>query len=328
MPGLLIHPAGEGLESRDAALADVRARAAEQGADLERLGATIIGDADEVIEWQNAWGSPLAVFMPVAPTVLRAGLDLLQEREDLIEQRLHKLSPGDWDRRDGPTGWSVRMVVDHIAAGDVLNLLRLEIWPLDPDQGQRTALEQVIARAQEFDARKRVEHFGWNIENRRVSWTARKVLRVVGEMQEAWLAHAAGGAVPEAIRPHDDAADDVGPLDPGAMVELRQRDDSLRHAARDHPRVREIAFWYRYYRDRFNVWPSDGLQRWRATRSAFRDRLLAYDEHEAAAVRVSPGGGTNSVRQQLGNALAHLVEHRAQIEKILQSAPPATVARM
>ena len=325
MPSLLIHPAVEGLASREDALVNVRARAAEQRAALERLGATIVDDDDGVIEWQNEWGSPLPLFMPLSPRVLRAGLDLLAERERLIERRILGLPRQDWDRRDGAEGWSLRMVVDHVAAGYPLNLLRLEIWPLDPDEAERAALEEVITRANGFEAGTAIEHFGWNVENRRVRWTARKVIRVVGDMQNAWLAHVAGSSAPEPLRNHDDAADDDKAIDPAQIDLLRRRDSELRHAARDHPQVREIAFWYRYYRDRFNTWPSDEFERWRATRASFRERLLSYDEHELAAVRVSPAGGTNSVRQQLGNALAHLVEHRAQIDKILQTARPAAV---
>jgi hypothetical protein len=144
-------------------------------------------------------------------------------------------------------------------------------------------------------------------------------------MQDAWLAYAAGGPEPPELdfARHEDRAGDDGPVEDRELVRLRERDADLLEAAREHPRVRAIAFWYRYYRDRLAAWPNDPLDRWRAMRAAFRERLLSYNENELAAVRVVPHGGFTSVRQQLALALSHLPEHDAQIAKILGVAQPA-----
>lgn len=304
----------------------MRARTAAQRADLDRLGAAFDQGPDELIEWGSDWGIPLAPFVPLSPSLLRAGLALLDERERQLDVSLDTLAPSEWERRDGPEGWSLRMVVDHLAAGSLLFLLRVEIWPLDVDEAQRGALEEIVARAARSGREsKTFEHFGWNAENGRVRWTARKVVRAVRKMQDAWLAYAAGGPEPPELdfARHEDDDGDEAPLAGDELTELRERDAELRRAAREHPGVRVIAFWYRYYRDRLTLWPGDELLRWRAMRGAFRDRLLSYDEKELAAVRVAPHGGCTSVRQQLALALSHVPEHDAQIAKILGVAQPA-----
>ena len=299
------------------------ASVAAQRADLERLGATFDG-SEEVIEWGSDWGVPLAPFMPLSPALLRAGLALLDERERELDASISATPASQWERRDGPDGWSVRMVVDHLAAGSILFVLRTEIWPLDRDEAQRGALDELIRRATRADReRASFEHFGWNSENGRVRWTARKIVRVVRELQDAWLRHANGGPVPPEIARHDDLAGDDAPVDTSDLAALRERDAEIGRLAMEHPRLREISFWYRYYRDRLTVWPIDSLERWRAMRGAFRDRLLSYQESELAAVRVSPSGGCTSVRQQLAMALSHVPEHEAQIAKILGVAQPA-----
>jgi hypothetical protein len=264
--------------------------------------------------------------VPLSPSLLRAGLALLDEREGQLDASISALASSEWERCDGPDGWSLRMIVDHLAAGSLLFLLRVEIWPLDADEAQRGALEEIVARALRFGPEsKTFEHFGWNAENGRVRWTVRKVVRAVRKMQDAWLAYAAGGPEPLELdfARHDDAEGDDAPVADRELSELRERDEQLRRAARHHPRVRVIAFWYRYYRDRLTLWPSEELERWRAMRGAFRGRLLSYDESELAAVRVAPHGGSTSVRQQLALALSHVPEHNAQIAKILGVAEPA-----
>jgi hypothetical protein len=139
---LLIQPAAEGAASRDEALANIRTLVAGRRADLERLGAALDDVAEEVIEWGGDWGNPLAPFAPLSPSLLHAGLAILDERERRLDAEIGALSQRDLDRRDGPDGWSLRMVVDHLAAGSLLFLLRVEIWPLDADEAQRGALEQ------------------------------------------------------------------------------------------------------------------------------------------------------------------------------------------
>lgn len=304
----------------------MRARVSAQRADLERLGAAFDEEPEELIEWGANWGVPLAPFVPLSPSLLRAGLALLDERERKLDVSLSALAPSEWERRDGPDGWSLRMVVDHLAAGSLLFLLRVEIWPLDPDEAQHGALQEIVARVARFGPESTTfEHFGWNAENGRVRWTARKVVRAVRKMQDAWLAYVAGGPEPLELdfARHEDAEGDDVPAADLELGGLRERDEQLRRAALHHPRVRVIAFWYRYYRDRLTLWPADELERWRAMRAAFRDRLLSYDEKELAAVRIAPHGGASSVRQQLALALSHLPDHNAQIAKILEAAQPA-----
>jgi hypothetical protein len=325
-PEALIQPAAEGLASREEALAKVRARVSAQRADLERLGAAFDEGPEEVIEWGSDWGVPLAPLMPLSTSLLRAGLALLDERERQLDVSLSALAPSEWERRDGPDGWTLRMVVDHLAAGSLLFLLRVEIWPLDADEAQRGALEEVVARVARFGPESTTfEHFGWNGENGRVRWTARKVVRAVRKMQDAYLAYVAGAHEPLELdfTRHEDAEGDDARASDHELSELRERDEQLRRAARQHPQVRVIAFWYRYYRDRLTLWPSEELARWRAMRAAFRGRLLSYDESELAAVRVAPQGGTTSVRQQLALALSHVPDHSAQIAKIRAVAQPA-----
>ncbi|HJW50091.1 MAG TPA: hypothetical protein VJ726_11805 [Candidatus Limnocylindria bacterium] len=304
----------------------MRARVSAQRAHLERLGAAFDEGPEELIEWGSEWGIPLAPFVPLSPSLLRAGLALLDERERELDTSLSALAPSEWERRDGPDGWSLRMVVDHLAAGSLLFLLRVEIWPLDPDEAQRGALQEVVARAARFGRESTTfAHFGWNGENGRVRWTARKVARAVRRMQDAYLAYIAGGPEPMELdfTRHEDADGDDGPAADQELSELHERDEELRRAAHQYPHVRVIAFWYRYYRDRLTLWPSEELERWRAMRAAFRGRLLSYDESELAAIRVAPHGGATSVRQQLALALSHVPEHSAQIAKILAAAQPA-----
>jgi hypothetical protein len=296
--------------------------AAEHRAAFERLGATFEVDPDEVvIDWQDAWGTPLAPFVPLRPSLLRAAVARLNELDQELDASLSALAGADWDRRDGPDGWSIRMVVDHLASSCGLFLLRVEPWPLDADDAQAGALEQLVDRVALTDREGRaIEQFGWNAENGRVRWTPRKVVRVVRELQEAWLEHGAGGPVPPEMGRHADADGDDGGVDERDLSALRRGDAELRRVVPTHPRVRDITFWYRYYRDRLIPWPNDELERWRAMRSAFRDRLLSFDERDLASIRLAPHGGCTSVRQQLAIALAHVPAHAAQIEQIRRAA--------
>ena len=91
----------------------------------------------------------------------------------------------------------------------------------------------------------------------------------------------------------------------------------MKDASRDG-RVRLLAFWYRYYRHRLVRWPDDVVERWRATREAFRTRLLALDEVELALLRVAPNGTCTSVRQVAGVGITHVRDHREQIERARQ----------
>lgn len=317
-----MQPAGEASASRDEALAKVRTVAAEHRAAFERLGATFDIDPDDVVtDWQDAWGTPLAPFLPLRPALLRAAVARLNELEQELDASLSTLADDEWERRDGLDGWSIRMVVDHLASGCGQFVLRVEPWPLDADAAQSGALEQLVIRVMLSDREGRpFEQFGSNAENGRVRWTARKVVRVVRELQKAWLEHSAGGPVPPEMGSHaDDEGDDSGVAE-REIAALRRQDAELRLLARTHPRLREITYLYRYYRDRLIHWPNDELERWRAMRSAFRDRLLSFDEHELGSIRMSPNGGCTSVRQQLGIALAHVPIHAAQIEQIRAAA--------
>ncbi len=315
---MLVQPAAEGSTSRDEAIANARGRALQHRAALERLGASFDDDPEEtVVEWQNAWGTPLAPLVPVNAALVRAAVAHLAELEGDLEAVLVALSDADWDRRDGPDGWSVRMVVDHVAQGYILFMERLEPWPLAPDEAQAAALEELLARvAAQDQPAAATEFFGWNQENGRIRWTPRKVLRVVGGLQRAWLDHVAGGPRPRAASGHEDTRGDELAIDDAQVAILRDRDAELRRVAREHPTVREMAWSYRYYRDRLASWPADELERWRMTRSAFRDSLLAMDESDLALIRMAPSGACTSVRQYLGVALAHIEEHAAQLAQI------------
>jgi hypothetical protein len=322
VPEVLVQPAGQSSTSREDALAKARALAAEHRSAFGRLGAMFDVDSEEVvIDWQDAWGTPLAPLIPLRPSLLRAAVARLDELEQELDASLSALSEAEWARRDGPDGWSIRLVVDHLASGCGLFLLRVEPWPLDADEAQRSALDELLARVARADRAPRAfEQFGWNAENGRVRWTARKIVRVVHELQAAWVQYGAGGLAPPAMGRHADAEGDDAGIEQSALAALQRGDAELQRIAREHPRVREIAFWYRYYRDRLLPWPSDELERWRVMRSAFRERLLSFDEHELASVRVAPDGACMSVRQQLGLALAHVPLHAAQIEQIRTAA--------
>ena len=313
-----MHPAAEGAASREETIAKVRALAAEHRAAFERLGATLDSDPNEVVvDWQNEWGPPFALFVPLPPSLLRAAVARLDELERSLDASLAPLTREEWDLRDGRDGWSVRMVVDHLAAGCALFKRRLEPWPLDPNEAQAAALEELLARVAAFDREDRdTQQFGLNVENRRVRWTARKVVRVVRDLQDAWLAFGASGIEPQSLRAHEDTDDDTGHVDRGQVQILRDQDAELRRSAREQPRLREIAASYRYYRDRLLRWPDDELERWRAARNVFREWLLALEEPDLARLRVAPSGTCTSIRQQLGASLGHLHEHTVQIARI------------
>jgi DinB family protein len=322
VPDLLVQPAGESSASREDALATARARAAEHRSAFERLGATFDVDPEEVvIDWQDAWGTPLALLLPLRPSLLRAAVTRLDELERELDASVSTLSKGEWERRDEPGGWSIRLVVDHLASGCGLFLLRVEPWPLDPGEAQSGALEALLVNVARGDrAAGAFEQFGWNTENGRVRWTARKIVRVVQALQEAWLQYGGGAPAPPEMGRHADVEGDDRGVDERDLGTLRRGDSELQRMAREHPRIREITFWYRYYRDRLIPWPDDELERWRVMRSAFRERLLALDEDELASIRLAPNGACTSVRQQLGLALAHVPIHAAQIEQIRSAA--------
>ncbi len=317
-----MQPAAEGTASRDDALAVARSRAIAHRAAFERLGARFDDDASEtVVEWQNSWGTPLDPFVPISSSLLRAAVAYLSELEQSLDASVAELSSSDRDRRDGPDGWSMRMVIDHIAQGYILFMERLEPWPLVPEEAQAAALEELLERVALHDRGAATAFFGWNDENRRVRWTPRKILRVVGARQREWLDHAAGGPRPRVSGGHDEVAGDEGAIDEDQVATIRRQEAELRRIAREHPAVREMAWWYRYYRDRLAAWPADELDRWRATSAAFSDMLLAMDELDLARIRMSPSGACTSVRQQLSVALAHIAEHAAQIAQIRGTVP-------
>lgn len=103
-------------------------------------------------------------------------------------------------------------------------MTRLEPWPLDPNEAQAAAMEELLDRVATFDREQRgIEQFGWNVESRRVRWTARKVVRVVRDLQEAWLAYTASGVPPLMPRAHDDAHDDSDQVDSTKIQIIRDQ---------------------------------------------------------------------------------------------------------
>jgi hypothetical protein len=320
--------ASEDAPSRDEALARCRRLVAEERDALTRLGASLeVDDAEELIDWSGPWFLIPDWLVPVRPSLLAAVVRRMDEIADEVERFLDGLGRTDWDRRP-PSEWSIRIVLDHIAGGFDIGLRRLEPWPLDPDEAQATALGELRSRLEALAGQRFVtEQSGMNVENGRVRWTPRKVLRVVRALQDAWLAHIAGdGPVPTVPLGHEDRDGDDEPLAPADLEALDQRDRELLDAARGAghaagPRsARSIAMSYRYYRDRLTPWPADARERWRAMREAFRRRLLALSETELSAVHLTPHGMCVTARQNLALGIAHVREHLDQMRKLKEVA--------
>jgi hypothetical protein len=122
------------------------------------------------------------------------------------------------------------------------------------------------------------------------------------------------GPQPTIPRAHDDARGDDEDPEPSEIRSLVDADATLRMVGfRRNPRVRAIATWYRYYRDRLTEWPVDERQRWARMRRSFQERLLALNDSDTALVRVAPNGVCETVRMELGLGISHVKEHLTQM---------------
>ena len=311
-------------KTKDAAIAVCREVAEEGRAVFERLGAPLESSTDEVIsEWDRPiWQLP-EFLTPVRPAVRDAALARMTELETEIDDVVDDLSAKELDRRRGD-GWSVRTVIDHLANGCGLFVRRLEPWPLDSDEAQRSAAADLRRTLDEHaESGFVVEHFGSNLEGARIRWTPRKVFRVVRRLQDAWLAHASGGNAQPTPRHgvpftgNEDATGDDEPLGASETRSVTEVDEELRGAAAKSPAVRTVALSYRHFRDRLLPWPADSKARWRTTRDSFHRFYGGLDEARLAAVLIAPNGLCDSVGLVQSLAIGHLRDHLGQIRDAL-----------
>lgn len=308
--------AAEDCPTREEAIERCRRRATAELRGFRALGYEIdLDPAEEVVEWSAPWWLIPEWLVPAPPALVRAAVRRMDQTATEVEEFLAAHDRNNWDIAN--EGWSIRRIVDHVSGGFGIGLRRLEPWPLDPDEAQADALTALIERVRQAPT-ERVEQIGLNSEAGRVRWTPAKVVRVVGALQEGWRSHAVGNA-PEPTLPqgHEDVAGDDEPVKPQGIEDLVRADAELRALAKVSRRVRSIASSYRYYRDRLISWPSGELERWRAMRSAFQDRLLELDESELALVRLAPSGQCETVRMELGLGLSHVREHLEQMRSTL-----------
>jgi hypothetical protein len=305
----------EDLPSRDEAIARCKAHVAVELDAYDRLGFPLrIDRSEELIDWTLPWWLLPDWFVPASTGLVDAAVRRMREIAADVDRFLDGLAPEDWDRGP-PGGWSIRRTLDHVAGGFEIGLRRLEPWSLEPDPAQAEAVAALADRIGGFSGRGFVTtHSGQNQEEGRVRWTPRKVVRVVRSFQEAWRSHIVeGGPAPTVPRPHADAEGDDDDPSPSELHSLVENDATLRVLANKEPRVRAIATWYRYYRDRLAVWPSDERERWARMGRAFEDRLRALDETDTALVRVAPNGVCETVRMELGLGISHVQEHLIQM---------------
>ena len=305
----------EDAPSRDEALGRCRRRAEEEREALARFGFRLNVDPEEtVVDYKGRWWLMPEWLGPVRPALRDAVVRRMDEIVGQVDAFLSELAPDEWDRRPGE-GWSIRMVLDHMASGFGIGLRRFERWPLEANEAHACALSELRARLAELAGRRvLVTQCGMNSENGRVRWTPRKVLRVVAALQQAWHAHIEAGA-PKPATPfdHADREDDGEPISAGELRVLVEQGARLVRLADRDPDVHSIAVSYRYYRDRLQPWPDDAVQRWRAMGRAFRDRLVSLDETELALVRLAPDGLLATVNQNLALGISHLREHLEQM---------------
>lgn len=304
----------ENFKTREEAIAACRALVAGEVAAYERLGAPLeLTDGDEVVDWTAPFWLIPEVLVPIRPAQMRAVLRRMDDLAAELERVLDDLPAERWDQRTG-TEWSARIALDHLASGMGVGMQNLESLPLDPVAAQAASLDDLSSRLREHAGHRfAVEQFGTNAEGRRTRWTPRKVLRVVSELQQAWVAHLAGdGTAPGPPGGHDDRDDDDEVVTVAQIEPLAAADRALRA----DPRARQLMFSYRFYRHRLDSWPVDTQQRWRAMYGAFRDHLGSLDETELARIRVlpiGPLGPVNTVRGELRIGIAHVLGHIAQI---------------
>lgn len=314
----------EDAPSRDEALERCRQRAAEEQEALGRLGFSLNVDPEEVvIDYTGRWWHMPEWLAPVPPALRDAVVLRMDEIVREVDAFLSELALEEWDRRPG-AGWSIRMVLDHMAGGFGIGLRRFELWPLEANEAHALALDELGARlATLAGQRVVVTQCGMNSENGRVRWTPRKVLRVVAALQGAWHAHIEEGVPrPGTHFDHVDREDDDEPISAGELSLLTEQGASLMDLADRKGDVHAIAVSYRYYRDRLRAWPEDPVERWRAMGRAFRDRLVSLDETELALVRLVPDGSLATVNQNLPLGISHLREHLEQMQTIRTAMRP------
>ncbi|HEX9269141.1 MAG TPA: hypothetical protein VF998_04790 [Candidatus Limnocylindria bacterium] len=307
--------AAEDAPTREEAIARCRTRAHDEAEAFRRLGHPIeLGDADEVIDWTLPWWLIPDSLIPTPPALLRAAMTRVSEVAAEVDEFLDSLPKGAWDRDPGD-GWTIRRTLDHAAGGFGIGLRRLEPWPLDADRAQAEAARELVARLKNGEPGA-FEQVGPNQRPSRVRWTPRKVARTVRSLQAAWLAHLAGeGPAPSLPYADDDGPDDDARPAADELDAILVADAALRRAAERDPRVRAIASWYRYYRDRLVPWPIGVRERWLAMRSTWQGRLAALGESDLALIRVAPNGQCDTVRMQLGLGLGHVQEHLEQMKR-------------
>jgi hypothetical protein len=318
--------ASEDVPDREEAIARCRRYAADELEAFRRLGAPLDIDPEEdLIEWKMPWWLIPDSLVPISPALRDAAVRRMDELAAEVDHFLEELDQRAWDAAsDG--GWSIRRVLDHVAGGFEIGLRRLQPWPLDPAQAHAEALDDLVARLRALAGKRfALEQSGMNQELTRVRWTPRKVVRAVRHLQDEATAHYRGdGPAPSPMGGHADATDDDEPIAESDLRHLLVADAELQCLASSDRRVRGIAMWYRYYRDRLTEWPIDVRERWRVMRDAFARRLLALDERELALVRLVPNGQCSAVRMELGLGLSHVREHLAQMHAIKDAPAGAT----
>lgn len=307
--------------SRDEAVERCRAFAAAEVAAYERLGTPLeVTPGEEIIDFSGPWWLIGEWLIPIRPAQLRAAVARMDEIADEVERTVTQLPPATWDHRTS-SEWSIRLTLDHIASGFVVGVQQLEPFPLDHVEAHADAFDELASRLRSSLGRNdAVLQFGLNQENARVRWTPRKVVRNVRALQETWQRHLGGdGPQPRPPFGHDDTAGDDEPLEEADLAALAEGDRALRPAV-SMGRAGGVSRWYRFYRDRLTIWPDDELMRWRATYTAFRQRLLSADDTDLARVRLAPAGPVSTVRGELRIGIGHVLGHLAQIRALEETA--------
>jgi predicted RNase H-like HicB family nuclease len=313
--------------SREAASAACRALIEEELACYAELGVPL-PVSDQIVEIQD-WaesGPPgyAEELQPANRKYVRAVLRRIEQMRTELDDFLNQLTPQEWEQRQEGE-WNVRTLLDHIANSQWLIVQGLDPWPLDPLEAQEQALEELYSALITLAPRGRSRttwHFGLNRESGRISWTPRKILRVVNALQDGWLHHFENEA-PEPTFPqgHDNLPGDGEALTDDEIKVLRGRSRRLLAVSAAHrPAAGRLAVLYRYYRNRLVMWPEEPRQRWESVWQLTRSRLLSLSDTELALVRVNPaprgyGTGYTTVRQALSLTLAHLREHFDQMRQ-------------
>ena len=302
--------------SREEAIQRCRSFAATEIAAYQRLGMPLeIPAGEEIVDFNGQWWLVGEWLVPLRPAQLRAAVARMDDVADELERTVTAIPRARWDDRTDPE-WGVRLTLDHIASGFTVGSQFLETFPLDRVEAHVAALDDLTARLRSVLGRSdAVVHFGLNQENARVRWTPRKIVRNVRAMQDAALRHTSGGPLPRAPFGHEDVAADDEPLTDADLASLVEGDEPLRVSVAGG-QLGFVSGWYRHYRDRLTVWPDDEVMRWRATYTAFRQRIVTADEADLARVRLSPVGRASTIRGELRIGIAHVLGHLAQIRAV------------